>query len=139
MKLKNKLKSQKELSGILNWCIEGLQLYRKEGLQPPEAVTAATNEYRSDSDKVGNFINECLVKSDKNSKAKEVYELYASWCDENGFGCENKSNFFSELKNKRIFSTTGTVDGKTVKNVVKGYVMDSDFKEITDSEDIPFH
>ena len=139
MKLKNKLKSQKELSGILNWCIEGLQLYRKEGLQPPEAVTAATNEYRSDSDKVGNFINECLVKSDKNSKAKEVYELYASWCDENGFGCENKSNFFSELKNKRIFSTTGTVDGKTVKNFVKGYVMDSDFKEITDSEDIPFH
>ena len=139
MNLKNKLKSSKELSGILNWCIEGLQLYRVEGLQPPEAVAAATNEYRSDSDKVGNFINECLIKSDKNSKAKEVYELYASWCDENGFGCENKSNFFSELKNKRIFSTTGTVDGKTVKNVVKGYVVDSDFKEITASEDVPFH
>ena len=43
MNLKNKLKSPKELSGILNWCIEGLQLYRVEGLQPPEAVAAATN------------------------------------------------------------------------------------------------
>ena len=76
----------------------------------------------------------------QNSKAKEVYEVNTrAGVKRIGFGCENKSNFFSELKNKRIFTTTGTVDGKTVKNVVKGYVVDSDFKEITASEDVPFH
>ena len=99
--LKNKLRDKNQLSGILNWCIRGFQLYRKEGLEPPEAVQRATNVYRSDSDKIGNFINECLSKSDQNNKAKEIYELYSEWCEDNGFGCENKSNFFSELKTKK--------------------------------------
>ena len=119
--LKNKLRENEELSGILNWCIDGLRLYRKEGLKPPEAVKTATEEYRQSSDKIGNFINEVLIKSDRNSKAKDIYDFYVKWCDDNGFGCENKSNFFAELKNKRIFAMTGTIDGKTVKNVVKGY------------------
>ena len=28
---------QQEIDGILNWCIQGLSLYRKEGLEPPTA------------------------------------------------------------------------------------------------------
>jgi putative DNA primase/helicase len=127
--LKNKLRSKSELSGILNWCIDGLKLYYKEGLLPPKAVTDSTVEYRQQSDKIGNFINEVLIKSEKNCKAKEVYESYVKWCDCNGYGCENKGNFFAELKNKRIFSERGTIENKTVKNIVKGYeigFMESD-------------
>ena len=98
--LKQKLRSSKELSGILNWCIEGLRLYRTEGLIPPATVQRATDTYRADSDKIGNFLNECMTKCDRNSKAKDVYDIYAEWCNENGYGCENKGNFFSELKAK---------------------------------------
>lgn len=137
--LKQKLRSSKELSGILNWCIEGLRLYRTEGLIPPATVRTATDTYRTDSDKIGNFLNECMVKCDRNSKAKEVYDIYAEWCNENGFGCENKGNFFAELKSKNIFASSGTVDGKTVKNIVKGYVIsDTEFQEIAGKTDIPF-
>lgn len=50
--LKNRLRDKQELSGILNWCIEGLRLYRKEGLKPPAAVQTATDTYRTDSDKI---------------------------------------------------------------------------------------
>lgn len=32
---------QQEIDGILNWCIQGLSLYRKEGLEPPTAVQIA--------------------------------------------------------------------------------------------------
>ena len=70
--LKDKLRSSRELSGILNWCIEGLQLYRQQGLEPPKTVQNATETYRTDSDKIGNFINECLTKTGKNSKAKDI-------------------------------------------------------------------
>jgi putative DNA primase/helicase len=132
--LKNRLRAKEELSGILNWCLEGLKLYRKEGLKPPQAIEQATADYRQQSDKIGNFINEVLIKSDKNSKAKDVYDAYTKWCDGNGYGCENKGNFFAELKNKQIFADRGTIDGKTVKNIVKGYEID--FME-TD-EDTPF-
>lgn len=48
-----------ELPGILNWAIEGWRLYRAEGLKPPEAVLAATNAYREQSDPLGEFIEEC--------------------------------------------------------------------------------
>ena len=134
--LKDRLRSARELSGILNWCVEGLRLYRLEGLRSPQAVMDSTDAYRKDSDKVGNFIEECLIKTGRNSKAKDVYELYAKWCDENGFGTENKQNFFSELKIKGIFATSGTVFGKTVKNIVKGY--EPDFVEYDGKEPLPF-
>lgn len=137
-RLKDKLRDKNELSGILNWCIEGLRLYRKEGIEPPKAVQNATEVYRTDSDKIGNFINECLTKSDANSKAKDIYELYVGWCSDNGYGVENKGNFFAELKGKGIFATSGTVDGKTVKNIVKGYIAETDFVELNDNEPLPF-
>lgn len=136
--LKDKLRSKKELSGILNWCIEGLRLYRQQGIEPPKTVKNATETYRSDSDKIGNFINECLMKSEKNSKAKDIYDVYIKWCNDNGYGCENKGNFFSELKTKGLFMKTGTVEGKTVKNAVRGYIIDTDFVEIDSNESLPF-
>ena len=138
--LKQKLRSKKELSGILNWCIEGLRLYRLEGLIPPLTVQMATDTYRTDSDKIGNFLNECMTKCDRNSKAKDVYDIYAEWCNENGFGCENKGNFFAELKSKNIFASSGTVDGKTFKNIVKGYVIaENEFQKTTDENCLPFN
>ena len=130
-KLKNKLREPAELSGILNWCLEGLRLYRCEGLEPPEAVKAATESYREASDKIGNFISECLVPSERNSKAGDIYDAYAVWCYDCGYGVESKGNFFSELKTKGIFATTGTVDGKTVKNVVCKYIIDTEIAEIS--------
>lgn len=136
--LKDKLRKKEELSGILNWCLEGLRLYRKDGLKAPAAVQKATNAYRADSDKIGNFINECLKKTDTNSKAKEIYDCYVKWCADNGYGIENKGNFFAEMKNKGLFATSGTVTGKTVKNVIKGYVIDTDFQTVNDDFEIPF-
>lgn len=136
--LKDKLRSSSELSGILNWCIEGLRLYRQQGLEPPKTVQNATETYRTDSDKIGNFINECLTKTGKNSKAKDIYEVYIKWCDDNGYGCENKGNFFAELKTKGLFMNSGTVDGKTVRNIVRGYTIETDFVEISSSEPLPF-
>lgn len=136
--LKDKLRDKNELSGILNWCIKGLQLYRQDGLEPPNAVKNATDTYRSDSDKIGNFINECLTKSGKNSKAKDIYEVYIKWCEDNGYGCENKGNFFAELKAKGLFMNSGTVDGKTIRNVVRGYTVEEDFAETDSQEPLPF-
>lgn len=136
--LKNRLRNKNEMSGILNWCIEGLRLYRQEGLIPPQAVQNATDTYRTDSDKIGNFINECLTQTGRNSKAKDIYEAYARWCDDNGYGCENKGNFFAELKTKGVFANSGTVEGKTVKNIVKGYTLETDFVEYVGQEPLPF-
>ncbi len=47
--LKNRLRDKSEMSGILNWCIEGLKL--------PAAVQIATDTYRTDSDKVSSYLS----------------------------------------------------------------------------------
>ena len=47
-----------EISGILNWALEGWSDYRKNGLQIPAAVKNATSEYKSESDTLAEFINE---------------------------------------------------------------------------------
>ncbi len=130
--LKNKLIKAENLSGILNWCIEGLKLYYKDGAIPPQAITTATAEYRQNSDKIGNFIAECLEeKAGTNTKALDVYIKYKEWCSNNGFGVENKGNFFDELRGKNIFSPSGTVNGATVRNVVKDYTLVKDEIEET--------
>lgn len=133
--LKDRLLQESELSGILNWAIEGLCLYRTEGLTPPTAVQQATSEYRQDSDKLSCFLSECMaVDASKNTSAKEVFEKYGEWCNENNYGCENKQNFFGILKSKNLFALTGTVNGKTMRNVVRGYTFDTDFVECPSNE-----
>ena len=53
--LKTELASPENLSGILNWCLEGLRLIEETGFDAPPAVQAATDEYRKNSDKIGRF------------------------------------------------------------------------------------
>lgn len=130
---------QQEIDGILNWCIEGLYMYRKEGLEPPVAVQNATYEYSEDSDKVGKFISECLVKSDQNLAAKDVYEKYSHWCNDCGLGIDGRTSFYEELKTKNLLSKTATVTGKTVKNVIKGYSFaEETFHSVDKDLDTPF-
>ena len=119
--LKDQLKEENELSGILNWCIEGLKMYYEEGLKPPKEVQDANAIYRQDSDKIGKFISEMLTPSKTSVTIKEVYEKYKDWCNDYGFGCENKSNFISEIKRRKLYEPTGTIGGKTVRNVIKNY------------------
>ena len=79
-----------------------------------------------------------MEKTGKNSSVKEVYELYDKWCNDNGFGVENKGNFIAELKSKGVYANSGTVDGKTVKNIVKGYSEAIGFENIGTDECLLF-
>ncbi|MFQ6552940.1 phage/plasmid primase, P4 family [Aestuariibius insulae] len=47
---------EEERSGILNWMIAGLLDYLEGGLQEPPQVLQATEEYRKDSDPIGDFL-----------------------------------------------------------------------------------
>ena len=43
--LKSFFARSENLSGILNWCLEGFRLYMTEGLDMPDSVENATKEY----------------------------------------------------------------------------------------------
>lgn len=121
--LKDKLNTPQSLSGILNWCIEGLKLYRAEGLEAPCSVLRATEEYKLESDKLSTFIKECMKPSEKNTPGKEFYDKYKSWCDASGMFAEKKTSVFNDLRARGILAASGTVQGRTQLNVVVGYVF----------------
>jgi putative DNA primase/helicase len=82
-KLGEKLKE--ELSGILTWAIEGCLDWQRNGLQEPVDVVAATSEYRREMDRLGEFFDEKVqINPDSVEKAKDIYECYKSFCEENG-------------------------------------------------------
>lgn len=97
--LKQKLTTSKNLSGLLNWCITGLKLLRQEGLNPPESVRVATENYQEDSDKVGRFMaDELEMNFMEEVKTSAVYERYQEWCSRNGVRYETSSWLNAELK-----------------------------------------
>jgi putative DNA primase/helicase len=48
-----------EKSGILNWLLVGCRDWQREGFGASEAVDAATQTYREESDPLAGFIDEC--------------------------------------------------------------------------------
>ena len=127
--LKDRLQMPEVLSGILNWMLKGLKQYHTNGnaIEIPDSVRKATDEYRTKSDKVRNFIDDVLTPHDGAVvRARDVYDAYGNWCRVNGYGVENKANFLSELRAKGLLSDMGTINGKTHRNVVKGYMIDDD-------------
>lgn len=120
--LKRKLCQPENLSGLLNWCLRGLQEYKKSGEKPPPSVKSATAEYQKDSDKISMFFSEVLeADTSCNVAGSTVYESYARWCEDSGFGVDSKSSFFADLRSKALLVESATVNGKTVHNAIRGY------------------
>jgi putative DNA primase/helicase len=71
-----------ELSGLLNWALEGLRAYQREGLAPPRTVMEATNEYREDMDIVGAWIEErCNRDPEARVTTSELHCDYRTWAE----------------------------------------------------------
>jgi putative DNA primase/helicase len=91
-----------ESEGILAWLVQGcMHWYRQGHLEPPKAVTEATDAYRNEMDMVARFIEECCEKSPNAVVgATELYQVYKQWCDENGERYEKQTTFGAQLVEK---------------------------------------
>ncbi len=99
--LKNKLRA--EWPQILKWAVNGCIQWSRNGLQPPEMVQVATEEYKNNSDIFGSFIDECcLVGPSYRVKASTLYEMYKSWAKRGGEEAEAQTKF-GLLMNDRGF------------------------------------
>lgn len=78
-------KLRAELPGILAWAVRGHVEWLEHGLGEPNEVRAATNEYRSEMDVLGEFIEDrCKVDPDAKVVVGDLYEAYEVWCAKNG-------------------------------------------------------
>ncbi len=105
-------KLEAELSGILNWAIQGCLDWQQNGLQPPAKVQAATQAYRDEMDVFGPFIAECcVVHWSAEVWANDLYKAYVAWCASNTKKAENSNKFgrYLTAKDYRGDGTSGRV------------------------------
>lgn len=88
--LKRRLRQTENLSGILNWCLDGLRLLQETGLDAPRTVREATAQYRRDSDKISRFVDEMMEPDPHGEiRTEEAYQVYQDWCARNGHIAES--------------------------------------------------
>lgn len=95
----------KERSGVLNWLIAGLLDYLENGLCEPAVVTAATQEYREDSDPLGTFLTEaCEVTGDASDfiLSRDLVQAFNTWLEMRG-----ETTWGSRTVSKRLKTAEG--------------------------------
>jgi P4 family phage/plasmid primase-like protien len=92
--LAKELQQPEELSGILNWMLEGaLMLEDTKGFIEPDVCTKALDKYRNESDTARNFMLENTAKGDDKIAVNLVYKCYQEWCKEFGYRAKSIAMF----------------------------------------------
>ncbi len=89
-------KLAQDLPGILNWCIEGYQMYCREGLKESEAITQFTEDLREQADVIARWMDANCVRDD--SEVTPLKDAFASWQ-----GWAHKEGSFTQYPNNKIF------------------------------------
>lgn len=108
-------KLRAELPGVLRWIVDGCVAWQARGLDPPESVRLATQEFRDECNLVEQFLRErCTTAPEYEGKAvKEnataLYKAYAGWCEERGTKPETLTAFGLQLGEKYPAKKSGIV------------------------------
>jgi P4 family phage/plasmid primase-like protien len=143
-KLLDKLKS--EASGILNWALQGLEDYRREGLMEPDIVKGSTEEYRASQDWMTRFLEECTEASmEKDTPARLLYEKYTDWCHKTGEWKLKEPKFAEGMKlkgkqSKRKRQKDGRIiavyEGLKLRSVLSGFSIAASREPTIDDTDV---
>lgn len=89
-----------ESAGILAWMVKGAMGWYANGrklITPPE-VREATQDYRDESDVLGDFFDSyCTLGSGLRVEAHLLYQTYANWAGENGLHTWSLAEFGKQL------------------------------------------
>lgn len=112
-------KLRAEAHGVLAWMMRGCLEWRKHGLQIPNSVRLATEEYQDGEDTTAMFLVEnCEQRPGVEIGATELYKNYMGWCKSYSLKPMSMSAFGRRLSKrfKKERKTSGfTYSGITVK------------------------
>lgn len=105
-------KLKAELPGILNWAVQGCLQWHQDGLNPPQEVVAATDQYRIEQDTIASFFDDrCRLGENEVTTAAALYAAYKSWCEQTGETAMPKRRFGTRL-GERGLNAGKSPDGK---------------------------
>ncbi|MCF8219349.1 MAG: DUF5906 domain-containing protein [Bacteroidales bacterium] len=96
---------EKELSGVFNWVLKGLNsLLKQKRFSDCEAAKKAIEQYKTESNSVRLFLdeNELIKSSDQYKLIKELYQEYRAFCADDGITPFKKINFIKQIRALKI-------------------------------------
>lgn len=121
--LRSRLCEPHELSGLLNWCMEGYRLARAEGLDRPDAVVAKTDEFLRHADPIARFIGDVLMPSEgAGVPMAELWEAYKRW-DSSGSAKVGRATFYEDVRRRLSVADRASIGGEQKRQVVLDYVL----------------
>ncbi|MDM3202882.1 phage/plasmid primase, P4 family [Citrobacter sp. Cf097] len=119
-----------ELPGILNWALEGVAEWHEHGLKRslPAAVVKANNDYREESDLLGEFLSGCILQPDAYTPATELYQAFQT------FACEgNEWRMTQRVFNKKMAERGFTKLRRDSKAGFRGIALTADMPRVFES------
>lgn len=119
-------KIRQEMSGILNWVLAGHKRWRQDGLQTPNAIKMATDNYRDEEDIIGEFIKDkCTLDANSFLSVKTFKDAII---DHIGFKISGKTiSSYMELHGLKDIDNRKTIDGQTVR-IYKGLKLTNQYE-----------
>lgn len=94
---------ERELPGIFNWALEGLRLYRTEGLSLTTVMQEEIMRYKLEENKVFSFMQEYTEVLPAYEREKEemlfsmLYDAFKDYCEENKLTVISNKDFSKQL------------------------------------------
>jgi P4 family phage/plasmid primase-like protien len=104
--LGEKLRSPAELSAILCWALEGCLAWQTYGMEEPEAVIEAVQEYRDDQDFFSDWLDSSCMMGDAATRgdlwtsSERLFTNYTKWAELNGAPSLSMRRFAEILRKK---------------------------------------
>lgn len=108
-----------EADGVLKWLVEGTLIWLREGLNPPQQVQDAIDDYRRSSNPFGEWFAEKVDTKDPDhrERAADLYDSYKAFCEENAVSDREimtSTAFGRALGDKQLPKMKGA-DGKVIR------------------------
>lgn len=95
---------KEEYSGILNWCLEGLRMMEREGMERPEKIELDTSAYKKENDVFEQFlVNECAVGEEYRIRKDDLFRAYEQFLSETQEKPSTKIALTGLLEQKKIY------------------------------------
>ncbi len=131
--LKRKLQDRESLSGILNWCLDGLDKIRNEGFDTPAVIKSAIDAYKQKEDKFGRFLEEKTEKGDFEVPLLLLQSAFTNWCTMSGLEPVGLPKFKEWLEEKQLYTKKKRPKGSGRNGKTAMFVMG--LRLLTDEEE----
>ena len=99
--LPNKLLA--EANGIFTWGVQGCLEWQSQGLNPPQSIIDATDEYFEAEDALGQWMTErCYISSAARSATSELFADWKDWAEKHGEFVGSVKRFSETLISRRF-------------------------------------